>query len=280
MNGRAIPIANRNAPIGGATSWLVRSTDPVIRAFAIPRSSLGTRRGRMLALPMSANVSAVPSANRAASTTTMLTTPVATLVASSARMTPRIRLTTAMSRTRSTRSATTPAANPNSSTGRFWASTAIDTRSGSRVWLATSSGPAASAMPSPVFVTTDVRSSTRKERPSRGGAIASAARPRGFGTAGVYGAPASRRGDGALVERHDPAGEALPADVDEPGLAHDLPDPLRRRVRLYRPDEISVRRPLTCQPADDGDDPVEPPAHEPGEPASRSRDLEAQDPAA
>ena len=52
---------------------------------------------------------------------------------------------------------------------------AIETSNGSRVWLATSSGPAASAIPSPMLVRTDATSSRRNQRPSRGGAIRSAA---------------------------------------------------------------------------------------------------------
>ena len=38
-NGMAMPVANRKAPIGGATSWFVRRKAPCIRALAIPRSA-------------------------------------------------------------------------------------------------------------------------------------------------------------------------------------------------------------------------------------------------
>ncbi len=135
---------------------------------------------------MSANVSAVPSTNSATSTMTMLTASLTIVTARTARMAARTRLTAAMSRTRSTRSATTPACTPNSSTGRFWASAAIDTRNGSRVWLATSSGPAASAIPSPMLVMTDATSSRRNPRPSREGAIRSATTVNGDGTPRGY----------------------------------------------------------------------------------------------
>ena len=183
-NGSAMPAANRNAPIGGAISWFVSSTPPVMRAFAMPRSSRRTIRGRMLWPPMSANVSAVPSTNRATSTATMLTCPVKMVPASRARITARTMLTAAMRRIRSTRSATTPAAKPNSRTGRFWARTAIETSSGSRVCDATRSGPAASARPSPTLLTTAVARSQRKLRPRRAGAMDSVRRAMGLATAG------------------------------------------------------------------------------------------------
>ena len=115
----------------------------------------------------------------------MFTAPVTIVAASSARTSARARLTTTMIRTRSTRSATTPAAKPNSSTGTFWARSAIETSSGSRVSEATSSGPAASATPSPMLVRTVVASSHRNERPRRDGAIASARRAAGLGIAAV-----------------------------------------------------------------------------------------------
>src|SRR5215218_6262679 len=288
-NGNAIPAANRNAPIGGATSWFVSRTLPWRRAFAIPRSSRRTSRGRMLPPPTSANVSAVPRTNNASRTTAMLTAPVTIVAARTARIAARHTLTRAIIRTRSTRSATTPAVKPNSSTGTFCASNAIETRSGSRVCDATSSGPAASATPSPTLVRTEVARSHRNERPRRAGTVASARRATGSGIAAVY--ACSRRGGHSsaresvarnrpLVERDDPAGHAAPAHVDEAGLGHDLRDPLRGRVGLDRFHEVRVRRALACQPADDGDDPVEPPAHEPGEARRGPSDLEAQDSAA
>ena len=72
-NGRAMPTANRNAPIGGKSSWFVKRNAPCIRAFAMPRSSRLTRLGINVLLAESANVSAVPRMNRTMSTTAMLT---------------------------------------------------------------------------------------------------------------------------------------------------------------------------------------------------------------
>ena len=60
-NGSAMPTANRNAPIGGASSWFVSRNAPCIRAFAMPRSSRATRPGSSVLLAESAKVSAVPS---------------------------------------------------------------------------------------------------------------------------------------------------------------------------------------------------------------------------
>ncbi len=105
-NGSAIPIANSRAPMGGASSWFVTRTPPASRALATPRSSRRTSRGSTLCPPMSANVSAVPSTNSATSTIAMLTPPVTIVAARTARMAARMRLTAAMRRTRSTRSAT------------------------------------------------------------------------------------------------------------------------------------------------------------------------------
>src|SRR4029079_660309 len=271
-----MPMANSRAPIGGASSWFVSNTPPDSRALATPRSSRLTRRGRTLWPPMWANVSAVPSTNSATSTMAMLTALLTIVTARTTRMAARTRLTAAMRRTRSTLSATTPACTPNSSTGRFWASAAIDTRNGSRVWLATSSGPAASAIPSPMLVMTDATSSRRNPRPSREGAIRSATTVNGDDTSPRVPAGSAPR-DGPHVERHDAAGEPAPMDVDEAGLTHDLGDPLGRRVRPQAPDDIDVGGALGGDPADERHDPVEPPAHEPGEAAPRPGDLEAQD---
>ena len=81
-NGSAIPTANRNAPIGGATAGSRSRTAPCIRALATPRSSRRTRPGSRVLLAESANVSAVPSTNSATRTTAMLTTSL-TIVATS-----------------------------------------------------------------------------------------------------------------------------------------------------------------------------------------------------
>ena len=83
-NGRAIPTTNRAAPIGGAMSWLVSSTPPERRAFAMPRSSRRTSRGRRLPPPTSANVSAVPEQEQRDEDQPMFTLPVTIVVARSA----------------------------------------------------------------------------------------------------------------------------------------------------------------------------------------------------
>ena len=75
---------------------------------------------------------------------------------------------------RLTRSATTPAYRPNNSHGSRCSNAAIATASGLCVWDATSSGPAASVIPSPRFVTHEEASSQRKLRPRRDGAMNSA----------------------------------------------------------------------------------------------------------
>ena len=79
-NGSAMPVANRNAPIGGATSWFVSRKAPCIRELARPRSSRATRPGRNVLLAESAKVSAVPRMNSVTRMTAMLTVPL-TIVA-------------------------------------------------------------------------------------------------------------------------------------------------------------------------------------------------------
>src|SRR6185369_14960338 len=69
-------------------------------------------------------------------------------------------------------------------TGRYSLSSASETRNGSRVCDATSSGPAEIASPSPMLLTTVADSSQRKLRPSRGGAMASTMDLAGDGTRG------------------------------------------------------------------------------------------------
>ena len=48
-NGRAMPTANRNAPIGGATSWFVSRKAPCIRAFADAQVLAGDETGQQRA---------------------------------------------------------------------------------------------------------------------------------------------------------------------------------------------------------------------------------------
>ena len=74
--GTAMPMANRNAPIGGPTSWLSSTNAPCMRELPMPRSSRCTTLGRSVLLAESANVSAVPRTKIVARTRTMLTAPV------------------------------------------------------------------------------------------------------------------------------------------------------------------------------------------------------------
>src|SRR4029079_19536300 len=84
-------------------------------------------------------------------------------------------------------------------------------------------------------------------------------------------------GDRTGVERDDAAGHALPRDVAQTRLAHDLGDPIRAGVALDAPDEIAVGGATSCHAADDRHDPVEPELEDAGGPALRPRDLEAHD---
>ncbi len=91
---------------------------------------------------------------------------------------------------------------------------------------------------------------------------------------------ALERGHRSDVDRDDSARHPDPADPDEARLAHDLGDPLRRGVGLDAADEVGVGVALARDPPDDGHDPVEPPAQEPGQAAARAGDLQADDLAA
>src|SRR5437773_684146 len=81
----------------------------------------------------------------------------------------------------------------------------------------------------------------------------------------------------ADVERHDAARHALPRDVAQTRLAHDLGDPIRPRVALHAPDEVAVGGTLPGHAADDRHDPVEPELEDPGRAALRPGDLQAHD---
>ena len=195
-NGIAIPVAKRNAPIGGATSWFVRRKAPCIRALARPSSSRSTRPGRKVLLAESANVSAVPRMNSVTRTTTMLTEPVTMVATRTARASARPRSTAMTRRRRSKRSATVPPRTPKSRVGRYSLRTAIETRNGLLVCDATSSGPAASTMPSPTLLMSAAASSQRKLRPSRVGTMVSVVQASGERTRGriqaLRGAPDER----------------------------------------------------------------------------------------
>ena len=161
-----MPAANRKAPIGGTRSWFVRRNAPCIRAFAMPRSSRATRLGISVLLAESAKVSAVPRMNRTTSTAAMLTVPLTITTTRAASTMARPMFTTTTIRRRSNRSAAAPPRTPNSRTGRYSLRSAIETRNGSRVCDATSSGPAAMTTPSPALLMTVAASSQRKPGPS------------------------------------------------------------------------------------------------------------------
>ena len=214
-NGRAMPAAKRNAPIGGATSWFVSTKAPCIRALAMPRSSRATRPGSRVLLAESANVSAVPRTNSATSTTRMFTFPLTIVATSTPRTTARPRFTTMTMRRRSNRSAAAPPNTPNSSTGRYSAKRAIDTSSGSCVWEATSSGPAASAMPSPTLLMVVADRSQRKLRPSLAGVTVSVIRASSVRTGGRIPTDLGQ----TMVRRTEPR-ESVPTQLNE-AVAHE-----------------------------------------------------------
>ena len=176
MNGSAVAVVKSSAPTAGPTSWLAVTAPAMMREFAMPRSRLSTSIGTSVPPVASANTSAVPSARSAASTTAMLTCPVTITVQSRASTTTRTPLAAMMIRRRSSRSASAPAKSPTTSQGSWSAMAAEATRSGSRVWEATSSGPAASRRPSPRLVTHDDPMSQRKPVPSRVGRTVSTIR--------------------------------------------------------------------------------------------------------
>ena len=124
----------------------------------------------------SANTSATPSAKTETSTTVMDTWPVAIEAQSSARTTLRTRFAVTTTVRRSRRSAMAPAYSPISSHGSPRSSPAIATRRASSVCEATSSGPAAMAIPSPMLVVHDETSSHRNRWPRRAGRTVSTKR--------------------------------------------------------------------------------------------------------
>jgi hypothetical protein len=164
-----VPVAKSAAPIGGPANWFTVTRPAIRRELAIPRSALSTSIGTNVLDAVSANVSAVPNRNMTTSTTAMFTQPVTIVTVSTVSTTVRIRSTATTTRRRSSRSAMTPAFSPKSSHGRRCSGTAIATSSGSLVWEATSSGPAASVIPSPRLLIHEEASSQRKATPNRRG---------------------------------------------------------------------------------------------------------------
>ena len=179
-----MPATNRNAPIGGPISWFMSRYPPWSRAFASPIDARGTSRGSRLVEARSANVSAVPSRSSPSRTIGTLIDPVAMVVASTASTPARTRLTRMMIRRRSARSTTTPANVPNTSEGRNSQKNASETTNGSRVWLATRRGPAASTIPSPMLVNVEADHSQRKPAPRRAGRTLPTTASRALGMGG------------------------------------------------------------------------------------------------
>ena len=136
----------------------------------------GTRPGIRVLLAESANVSAVPSTNSATRTTAMFTVPSRSSPRGPRGRPRRAGSTTTTIRRRSKRSAAAPPITPNSRTGRYSLSSAIETRNGSWSARRRAAGPAARTTPSPALLTTAAARSQRKLRPSRVGTMASAGR--------------------------------------------------------------------------------------------------------
>lgn len=160
-NGQAAPAANSAAPIGGPISWL-RVMKPVCsRALATVRSSRCTSIGVSVPAVLSANTSATVSRPIAASAPIAVSVPVSIVATSPASTRTRARFATIMISRRSCRSDSTPAYRPNTSGGAQRSRAASEIRNGSSVSEVTSSGPAASATPSPRLLDQDEASSQR-----------------------------------------------------------------------------------------------------------------------
>ena len=167
--------------------------------------------GRSVLLAESANVSAVPRTNNVTRTTAMPTVPLTIVATRTTSATARPRLATMTMRRRLKRSAAAPPRTPNSRIGRYSLRTASDTRNGSLVRDATSSGPAASTTPSPTLLTIVADRSQRKLRPSLVGTTVSIGRASRERTGGRIAtrravlsrlpAPRQRREPGVAVER-------------------------------------------------------------------------------
>ena len=145
-----------------------------IRALAMARSSRRTSIGSSVCEALSAKTSAVASRKSATSTTRDRDRAGDDRYGDDAEDQRPARVDGARpSARRSRRSESAPAYSPNSSGGSHWTSAARETTKALFVWEATSSGPAASAKPSPRLLVHDDPSSQRNPTPSRGGATVS-----------------------------------------------------------------------------------------------------------
>lgn len=152
-NGSAAPTTNSHAPSGGAPRLLPTICTAIRRALARGSLSAETTDGSSVIDALSASISPMPRQKNAAYTTAMPTASRHTITASAPTTTARSRLTTTMRRRRSSRSTYAPPMSENNSHGSCWMNTAPATSAGSSVSDATSSGPAASATPSPTLDT-------------------------------------------------------------------------------------------------------------------------------
>jgi len=172
-NGQDRPAAKSTAPIAGPVSLFSVMRPARTRALAIARSSRRTSIGVSVPVVLSTNTSAVASSASVSSTTGTDTRPVTNTPTSTPRAPTRTAFATSTMRRRSSRSESTPAQSPNTSGGAQRSRAASATRSGLAVSDATSSGPAATAIPSLRFVAHDDASNQRNPLPNRAGTTAS-----------------------------------------------------------------------------------------------------------
>ena len=242
-NGHAIPAANSRAPRGGPTSWFAVSTPVWMRALPTPRSRESTSIGRSVAVVVSANTSATPYRKSTTRMTTMSTQPTTMATHSTATTTARRPSATMTTSRRSSRSATAPAHSPNSSHGRRCNSAASETSTALRVCEATSSGPAASATPSPMLLTHEEATSHRKDVPMRGGSTRSRSgatrdrRYRGGATRPILSGGAAGAGT-----RRDSARRQVPARPRRRARQRVVtPAYVGVRTRVWRPSDVGLR---------------------------------------
>jgi hypothetical protein len=174
--GNDLATANSAAPMAGPTSWYTVTKPVCSRALATVRSPRSTSEGNSELEAVLLKTSAVPRRNIARRTSVMSTLPVRIEAASNPSTAARARSTVATIRARLRRSASAPASRAKTSQGRRWSRVASATKLGSRVTEAMSSGPAASAKPSPRLDTQEDATSQRKLVPSRRGSRLSRSR--------------------------------------------------------------------------------------------------------
>ena len=241
-NGIASPIANRAAPIGGTTSWLVSRIAPWMPGVR-DAEVLAARRGsgrRLLA--ESANVSAVPSTNRASRTIGDADAARAIVAARSPRITARTTFDPGHDPAPVAPVRDDPAVRPNRSGGRSALSSGQRDEERVPRERGDQQGPGGE------------RDAVADVRDRRGGQEPAETAPQAGWCDGLDGARErgrhAPRGYPARQRRRTvptwrvtmPPVRPRQRDVDEAGLAHDLRDPLRRRVGLDAAHEVARRR--------------------------------------